>query len=399
MTYYWAARKPESIEPGFRVPGWDPSRGGPDVVRLEDIWEEVRRADFPDKPSRLGAVFVCRRLKGFCNPKGLFVEPPWGGGVYEVSVRGKTFIANSECFTAARQDAQRGDWNSVRGWGRQYWAEKGPVMDILEEVVVQGTVIVKHLVESKSRRGGSPPISPVTVRITPALSTLSPDRVADAYLSRTASRTKTAGEVRFIKDRGGDKNEWAWGTPGPSNREIGEDFAFKVKYLKPLSITLRATLMAMGHAISAQNTFAKIKSADVSPDGNLGGKGYIQKVADMRRAYMNVVEALSALSDTLHDEIKAPHWNPDALDGGSREREEVQSILQDAAQVEEDPEGWAEEEEAEMEEEREEDGVELDEDPLPDDPPEVVEASTKSKRGKRAALALSVALQHLRTAR
>ena len=172
-----------------------------------------------------------------------------------------------------------------------------------------------------------------------------PKRVASKHLRR-AGTIRTAGEVRFIKDRGGDKNEWAWGTHGPMQREIGE-FQFRQSLLKPLSATLRAALMAMGHAISANNTFAKIKSADISPDGALGGKGYIQKIADIRRAFMNVVEALSAVSDTLYDEIKAPHWHPDAVDGGRRERTEVQNILEDVEQVREDPEGWAEEEEEE----------------------------------------------------
>ena len=194
------------------------------------------------------------------------------------------------------------------------------------------------------------------------MTVLDPKRVTEAYLARKASSgmMKSAGEVRFIKDRGGDKNEWAWGTPGPSQREIGEDFTFKPKYLKPLSLSLRATLMAMGHAISAHNTFAKIKSADVSPDGALGGKGYIQKIADMRRAYMNVVEALSALSDTLHDELKAPHWHPESIDGGPREREEVQEILQDAEQIQQDPGAWAQEEEAEMDSDDDSDESEFD---------------------------------------
>jgi len=162
---------------------------------------------------------------------------------------------------------------------------------------------------------------------------------------------RTAGEVRFIKDRGGDKGEWAWNTPGPSAREIEEDFAFNARHLKPLAMTLRASLMSMGHAITAYNAFTRIKSADVSPDGNLGGKGYIQKIADMRRQYMNVVEALSALSDTLYDEINAPHWHPQAETGGPREREEVREIMDDAEEIRQDPEGWAEEAESKMDEE------------------------------------------------
>ena len=177
-------------------------------------------------------------------------------------------------------------------------------------------------------------------------------KVASRYL--LAKRvTKTAGEVRFIKDRGGDTNEWSWGTPGPSERKISADFKFNPKNLKPLAISLRATLAGMGFALSAYNSFTKIKSANVSPDGALGGAGYIQKIADMRRAYMNCVEALSALSDTLHDEINAPHWNPAIEEQSPREREEVVSIINDADEIRKGPEGWANEEEKEMGEENE----------------------------------------------
>jgi len=166
----------------------------------------------------------------------------------------------------------------------------------------------------------------------------------------TARRVKTAGEVRFIKDRGGDKNEWGWGSPGPTEREIVGDFEFQPKNLKPLAKTLRAALSALGHAQSAYTQFTKIKSARVSPDGSLGGKGYIQKISDMRRQMMNVSEALSAFTDTLYDEINAPHWNPAVEEQSPREREEVVEIMEDVDEIRENPEEWAEEEEAEMDE-------------------------------------------------
>lgn len=172
-----------------------------------------------------------------------------------------------------------------------------------------------------------------------------PKRVAHAH------RLKTAGEVRFIKDRSGDKSEWGWGPPGPSEREIQEDFVFNARYLKPLAITMRSALMALGHATSAHARFVKIKSRNLSPDGSLGGKGYIQKIPDMRRQLMNCVEALSALTDTIHDEINAPHWNPveDTMD--SRDRDEVREIVEEAEEIREDPEAWAHEEEEEEKEE------------------------------------------------
>jgi hypothetical protein len=175
-------------------------------------------------------------------------------------------------------------------------------------------------------------------------------RLAARYLKK-AGMSRIAGEVRFIKDRGGDKNEWGWGSPGPSEREVGDDFEFNAKNLKPLSLCLRSTLAAMGHSLSAYDTFTRIKSAMVSPDGSLGGKGYIQRIADMRRQYMNCVEALSALSDTLYDEIHAPHWLPAKQDQSPRERDEVREILQDVNTIRENPEEWAAGEEQEMDEE------------------------------------------------
>jgi hypothetical protein len=183
-----------------------------------------------------------------------------------------------------------------------------------------------------------------------------PTRVASRYARqkglrvKSASMSRTAGEVRFIKDRSGDSKEWGWGAPGPSERMIQEDFIFNAKHLKPLAQTMRSSLMALGHVTSAYNRFVRIKSRNVSPDGALGGKGYIQKIPDMRRQLMNCVEALSALTDTIHDELHAPHWNPaeDTLD--SRDREEVKEIIEDAEEIKGDPEAWAEEQESELEE-------------------------------------------------
>ena len=106
---------------------------------------------------------------------------------------------------------------------------------------------------------------------------------------------------------------------------------------------LRSTNASLGHVMSAYTYFVKMKSADLSPDGNLGGRGYIQKITDMRRQYTNIIEALSALSDTLYDEVRAPHWAR-----LSRSDTEIVEVIEDAEEIKEDPEGWAREEEQEM---------------------------------------------------
>jgi hypothetical protein len=156
---------------------------------------------------------------------------------------------------------------------------------------------------------------------------------------KTAGMARVAGEVRFIKDQSETKG-WAYGGAPPSERDGIGTFKYTAKKAKTLARILRGTMLAMGHTMSVYSMFAKLKSSEISPDGSLGGKGYIQKIKDMRFAYGNVIEALSGLSDTLYDEVKAPHWTPILRN----QAQDAQSIIEDAERIQKDPEGFAEQE-------------------------------------------------------
>lgn len=167
-----------------------------------------------------------------------------------------------------------------------------------------------------------------------------PKLVAKAYLDRGIG--KNAGEVIFKKDRGGDAASWAYADHAPSRRDIPQDFNYSPRNQRPLAEVLLSTLAALGHTLSAHNAFAKIKSARVSPDGNLGGRGYIMKIADMRKQFMNCVEALSALSDTLFDEVNAPHWSLFSRQEAPEDQAAVSALIDGAESIRQDPENWAE---------------------------------------------------------
>lgn len=178
-----------------------------------------------------------------------------------------------------------------------------------------------------------------------APSRLDADEITRKYVLHGAARgiIKTGGEVRFIKDRSDDAGQWAFAPPGASKREITEDFEYESRNLKPLARCLRATNSALGFALSAYKDFAKLQSRKVSGDGLLGGKGYVQKISDMRRQFMNIAEALSALSDTLGDEVQAPHWAEISRNLPKVEQEEITEDLEEADEAKSDP-NWAEEE-------------------------------------------------------
>lgn len=146
------------------------------------------------------------------------------------------------------------------------------------------------------------------------------------------SRVKTAGEIRFVKDQ------------GPEAREISKDFEFDTKYIKPLSRVMWGLSCAMGHLVSSHSKFTKIKAVNVSPDGKLGGKGYIQPIRDMRKNISEAIETVSNCIDTIHDEIRAPHWKDEIDAMPDEDKEEVEETLEDAEDIISDPEGYAEKE-------------------------------------------------------
>src|SRR4051812_38185676 len=76
---------------------------------------------------------------------------------------------------------------------------------------------------------------------------------------------RTSGRVEFIKDT------------GPVRRDIRvEGFEWSPESLRALAKILWAAQRSHSYAISALRNFSKMPSSQISPDGLLGGRGYIQ---------------------------------------------------------------------------------------------------------------------------
>lgn len=148
----------------------------------------------------------------------------------------------------------------------------------------------------------------------------------ESAASRVASgRIRTAGRIEFVRDQ------------GPVRRDIRvKDFEWNPDTLRNLTKILWAVERAHSYGLSALRLFSKMPSSEFSPDGLLGGRGYIQQVRDMRAALGQSVETLSSFTDTVHDEINAPHWGSAGEDPVSTE------TMENAEEVKSDPEGFVE---------------------------------------------------------
>src|SRR5271169_2011957 len=121
--------------------------------------------------------------------------------------------------------------------------------------------------------------------------------IASRVAGLSIGKLRTAGAIEFIKDK------------GPVRRDVRvEDFSWSPESLGELAKILWASQRAHSYAMAAFRLFSKIPSSQISPDGLLGGRGYIQNIKEMRTSLAQAAEVLSSFTDTVDDEINAPHW-------------------------------------------------------------------------------------------
>ena len=143
-------------------------------------------------------------------------------------------------------------------------------------------------------------------------------------------------------------------------RAIPQGYEYDPKALKPLAKMLWAMSVSLGHAMTAHRQFTKLKSSTVSPDGMIGGRGYVMAVKDIRKALYDACEGLSAVSDTIHDELHAPHWKPKLGELEKADVEGIERLVGDAERILDDPEGETSDDEPEDIEKAEKSGPKVD---------------------------------------
>jgi len=111
-------------------------------------------------------------------------------------------------------------------------------------------------------------------------------------------------------------------------REIPEDFKYNKKKLKHLQHVLHNVNVSLGTLISALAEISRVKGRDLSPDGLLGGLGYILPVKDIKQTLITSVHQLGDVADTIADELTNPRWNVE-------DDADVKKVIKEKEEVEE----------------------------------------------------------------
>lgn len=93
--------------------------------------------------------------------------------------------------------------------------------------------------------------------------------------------------------------------------ELGRDvagFEYDKSKAKILKGVLHNINVSLGTLMSAMKQLSMLRGSDVTPDGKIGGRGFIMEFREMKQGINEAVGALSDVTDSLADELKNPGW-------------------------------------------------------------------------------------------
>jgi len=117
----------------------------------------------------------------------------------------------------------------------------------------------------------------------------------------------------------------------PSSRAMNGFKPTKENLIKLLRVESKLDI-SLKFLAQAMTEFYSLKSIDISPDGKLGGRGYIMQVEDIRNRFYTIAELMSAVIDTLYDETRGEHW---ASQFNQNEDEQTELMIEPEDEVDE----------------------------------------------------------------
>ena len=121
-------------------------------------------------------------------------------------------------------------------------------------------------------------------------------------MSRTRITDKTAADF-LAKTAASDSKKTK-----ELKRDLSSSVTYKTDNVKHVADMLSALHSANASLMSASTALTDISAHEISPDGKLGGLGYVMSVRQIREDIAAATNLVSNLTDTLADELTNPKW-------------------------------------------------------------------------------------------
>jgi len=152
-SFFWVSNPAEGstkFEPGMQVPTFNGVRG---MEEQEQLFDQVRKEKWPDRPSRLGSKLVFPSIYAAISWASDIWSEDNFNDVYQVEVTGKVFYTNMEYWTEADFKSKE-----ARAYAEEYWkgdpssmSKKRDASDMVEVLVDGSAKIIRHIDPNKVR--------------------------------------------------------------------------------------------------------------------------------------------------------------------------------------------------------------------------------------------------------
>lgn len=143
------------------------------------------------------------------------------------------------------------------------------------------------------------------------------------------AQVKAAKKIARLRIKNASERKTYHDTGYNVRREGLETYKFKESGMKAVAKTYKHLADAFLASTKAMGTFTSCKSSEVSPDGKLGGQGYIKPVKEIRKSLAECINLMSELIDTFHDEVNSPYWKKTTVE----DHPFVREILENADKI------------------------------------------------------------------
>jgi len=142
-------------------------------------------------------------------------------------------------------------------------------------------------------------------------------------MSRVRLTTKIAAVVA-------DKKSKKDAPSRDSHRNL-DGFEYDPSKATVLKKALHNINVSLGTLLAAMKDLALLRGSEITPDGMLGGRGFIMPFRDMKLKINSAIGDLSDITDTIADELTNPKWglSPEEKKKVKREKQEIEEQVEE----------------------------------------------------------------------
>jgi len=110
-----------------------------------------------------------------------------------------------------------------------------------------------------------------------------------------------------------------------------DGFSYDKSHAKTLQKVLHNLNVALGTQIAAMKDLAMLRGSDVTPDGKLGGRGFVMEFREMKSLINESINNLSDITDSIGDELTNPKWglSKNQVNKIEKEKDKVQDEVEE----------------------------------------------------------------------